>query len=140
MDLFLFQGLYIDLSFPKINNMSGKPFLLLLSLSIFACSRENKTVTDGAKARIDLMNQHDLDNLGKLYADSAQIESVGFDKIEIGPEGIKGVYTRYFESSPDLAYDITNMTMTLRCGPPSCLSAGRNTSCRCYRCSVEHGR
>ena len=36
---------------------------------------------------------------------------MGFEKIEIGPEGIKGVYTRYFESSPDLTYDITNITL-----------------------------
>ncbi len=53
--------------------MFRKFFMLLLSLSTLSCNK-NKEIELGAKARINLMSQLNLDALAKLYADSARIE------------------------------------------------------------------
>ncbi len=76
-----------------------------------SCSQPKDALEKIARSRIETMSQHDLDALGKLFADSARIESVGFDKPEIGPSGIRGAYTRYFASTPDLKYEITKITL-----------------------------
>jgi steroid delta-isomerase-like uncharacterized protein len=87
-----------------------KRSLLILVLSIVAaCSPSNDDLKTIVDAKIDAMNQHDLDALGKLYADSARVESVGFEKIETGPEGIRGAYKRYYASTPDLKFEINNI-------------------------------
>ncbi|HWA35189.1 MAG TPA: nuclear transport factor 2 family protein [Cyclobacteriaceae bacterium] len=60
--------------------------------------------------KFEAMNSHNLDALGNLYSDSARIQSLGFEPTEIGPAGIKGVYTRYFASTPDLKFEISRIT------------------------------
>lgn len=85
--------------------------ILFVMLLAMACTQPKKALQEIAKARIETLNNQNLEALGNLYADSAKIESVGFDKVEIGPAGIRGAYTRYFASSPDLKYEITRITL-----------------------------
>jgi steroid delta-isomerase-like uncharacterized protein len=61
--------------------------------------------------KFEAMNKHDLEALGNLYSDSAHIQSTGFEPTEIGPQGIKGVYTRYFASTPDLKFEVIRTTI-----------------------------
>ncbi len=79
---------------------------------MIACSEKAPQTRDAdiATSKLEAMNNHDLVALGKLYADSARIQSVGFEATELGPDGIQGVYKRYFASTPDLKFDVDRIT------------------------------
>jgi steroid delta-isomerase-like uncharacterized protein len=88
----------------------------ILTLVLIACG-EKPTMPGEEEKQIALlkiaaMNQHDLEGIGKFYADSARIQSTGFEPTEIGPSGIQGVYKRYFTSTPDLRFEISRITTT----------------------------
>lgn len=97
-----------------------KPIHILAIVLVASCSSKNSG--DAAKLpaaletivlkKMESMNAHDLDAIGKFYADSAKIQSLGFELTEIGPEGVKGVYNRYFASTPDLKFEVTRMIVT----------------------------
>ena len=90
--------------------------LLLLTVTI-SCKQSNPAAETKedlekiARSKIKVMNDHDLDALGKFYADSAKIASTGYPNVETGPAGARGVYSRYFATSPDLRYEITNLNI-----------------------------
>ncbi len=89
-------------------------FVTALLFVTFSCGKQRVETGSIAIAnmKIDAMNKHDLEALGNLYSDSARIQSVGFETTEIGPPGIRGVYKRYFASTPDLKFEVTKMTTT----------------------------
>jgi steroid delta-isomerase-like uncharacterized protein len=92
--------------------MYHKILLLFSVWLIAACHPSTGELQKIATDKIEAMNRHDLGALGKLYADSATIESIGFEKIEIGPAGIQNAYTRYFSSTPDLKFEVTKLTLS----------------------------
>lgn len=70
-----------------------------------------KEMRSGVTALFAALNGHNLENIGRCYSDSARIESVNWEGSENGPAGVRKVYARYFASSPDLKYTITNITI-----------------------------
>ncbi len=54
------------------------------------------------------LNSHDIKTLASEYADDAQIFSPNWEGAKVGPAGIMEAYTRYYKTTPDLAYTITN--------------------------------
>lgn len=55
------------------------------------------------------LEAHDIKAIAKGYADDAQAYSPNWEGAKTGSAGITEVYTRYFSSTPDLAYKVTNV-------------------------------
>ncbi len=55
------------------------------------------------------MNSHDVKALAQEYSLDAQLFSVNWEGAKIGPAGVTEAYTRYFATSPDMVYVITNI-------------------------------
>jgi steroid delta-isomerase-like uncharacterized protein len=85
--------------------------VVIATLVGVGCSTTNSELQTIAQKRFDAMQAHDLEAMGALYADSAKVESTGFDKPAIGPEAVKENYRRYFTSSPDLTYALERITV-----------------------------
>lgn len=64
--------------------------------------------TDLISEHFKLLNSHNIQGLASEYADDAQIFSPNWEGAKIGPSGISEVYTRYYKTTPDLVYTITN--------------------------------
>lgn len=52
---------------------------------------------------------HDLKAIAAGYSDSAKVYSPNREGAKTGSAGITEVYSRYFTSTPDLSYKITNI-------------------------------
>ena len=78
--------------------------ILLLSSGLAAYGQSADLVTEHFTA----LNSHDIKMLAGQYADSAQVFSPNWEGAKIGPGGIMAAYTRYYKSTPDLTYTITN--------------------------------
>ncbi|OCX53638.1 hypothetical protein BEL04_04915 [Mucilaginibacter sp. PPCGB 2223] len=57
----------------------------------------------------EALNKHDLVELAKDYAGNAKVRSASWDGNHIGPEAVTEAYARYFHTSPDLKYTITDV-------------------------------
>jgi steroid delta-isomerase-like uncharacterized protein len=80
-----------------------------LLIVFYSCSNSNHAALEKiAHDRIDFMSKHDPKGLSTLYTDNAEVASVGFPEPAIGPAGVIDKYTRYFKSTPDLSYKVTN--------------------------------
>jgi steroid delta-isomerase-like uncharacterized protein len=55
------------------------------------------------------LTKHDVKAIASGYDDSAKVYSPNWDGAKRGPSGVTEVYTRYFTSTPDLFYKITNI-------------------------------
>lgn len=55
-----------------------------------------------------LLNSHDVNGLANEYAIDAMIYSPNWEGPKVGPSGITEVYNRYYKTTPDLAYTVTN--------------------------------
>jgi steroid delta-isomerase-like uncharacterized protein len=87
-------------------------FICLLVLSFSACKQKAKPVSpfiDLVNKKFEAMNRHDTNAIAKLYDENALIQSPNMEKTEIGPNGIRAVYRRYFTTSPDMVYTITRV-------------------------------
>jgi len=85
----------------------------LLAIVFFACAgnlaiAQSNLIEEHYKA----INAHDVKTVALGYAADAQIFSPNWEGAEKGIEGATGVYTRYFKSTPDLAYTVTNTVST----------------------------
>ncbi|MFI5161528.1 MAG: nuclear transport factor 2 family protein [Sphingobacteriales bacterium] len=54
------------------------------------------------------INAHDVKTIAAEYTTDAQLFSPNWEGAEKGIEGATGVFTRYFKSTPDLIYTVTN--------------------------------
>lgn len=54
------------------------------------------------------INAHDVKTLVSEYTADAQLISPNWEGTKVGADGVTDVYTRYFKSTPDLAYTLTN--------------------------------
>ena len=81
---------------------------LVLALLI-ACgggfAQTPKLIYDHFKALI----AHDVKSIAAEYSDDAQILSPNWEGAKVGTAGITEVYSRYFSSTPDLAYKVVNV-------------------------------
>lgn len=57
----------------------------------------------------DAMVKHDVKAIASGYADTAKVFSPNWEGAKIGPAGLTETYSRYFASTPDLAYKITHI-------------------------------
>lgn len=80
-------------------------FCLLSGLTAGAYGQTPQLIDDHFKA---LMN-HDIKAIAAAYADDAQVFSPNWEGAKAGVAGITEVYSRYFSSTPDLAYKIVNI-------------------------------
>lgn len=82
----------------------------LVVIIVTAASRaQNNIAQQIVQHHFEALNSHNLDELTKDYASDAKIRSASWDGNNIGPSAIKDAYTRYFHTSPDLKYTITDM-------------------------------
>jgi len=56
-----------------------------------------------------LLNSHDIKGLADEYAADAMIYSPNWEGAKIGPAGITEIYSRYYKTTPDLAYTVTEV-------------------------------
>jgi steroid delta-isomerase-like uncharacterized protein len=68
--------------------------------------------TDLISEHFKLLNNHDIKGLANEYAIDAMVYSPNWDGPKIGPSGMTDVYTRYYKTTPDLAYTVTNTIKT----------------------------
>jgi len=81
---------------------------LLIFLVISAHFVKAQT-TDLISEHFKLLNSHDIKGLTGEYAIDALIYSPNWEGARIGPAGITEVYSRYYKTTPDLAYKVTNI-------------------------------
>lgn len=55
------------------------------------------------------INDHNLNAVSATYSPDAQILSPNWEGAKTGADGINEVYSRYFKSTPDLAYTVSNV-------------------------------
>ena len=65
-----------------------------------------------AQTWLAALNRHDTLALSALYADSAKVFSPNWEGAQTGPPGIRGVYRRYFTSTPDLQHRLIHLIVT----------------------------
>ena len=84
-----------------------KYFLIAFSFSgiNMAHGQSSKLIDDHFKALIS----HDVKAIAAGYADSAKVFSPNWEGAKTGPAGITEVYSRYFSSTPDLNYHVTQI-------------------------------
>jgi len=64
--------------------------------------------TDLIGEHFKLLNSHDIKGLANEYAIDAMIYSPNWEGPKIGPSGVSEVYSRYYKTTPDLDYTVTN--------------------------------
>ncbi|MDP9046616.1 MAG: nuclear transport factor 2 family protein, partial [Bacteroidota bacterium] len=55
------------------------------------------------------MRNHDVKAITSGYADDAQVYSPNWEGAKTGSAGITEVYSRYFKSTPDLSYKVSQI-------------------------------
>jgi steroid delta-isomerase-like uncharacterized protein len=83
-----------------------RTLLCALALIVIAncASAQSNIIEEHYKA----INAHDVQSIASGYAADAQLFSPNWEGAEKGVEGATGVFTRYFKSTPDLAYTVSN--------------------------------
>jgi steroid delta-isomerase-like uncharacterized protein len=81
----------------------------ILAVLLIAFRSPSVTSQQIVKHHFEALNRHDLAELVKDYASDAKIRSASWDGNHIGPQAITDAYTRYFHTSPDLKYTITDV-------------------------------
>lgn len=64
--------------------------------------------TDLISEHFKLLNSHDIKGLANEYAIDAMIYSPNWEGPKVGPTGVTEIYGRYYKTTPDLAYSVTN--------------------------------
>jgi steroid delta-isomerase-like uncharacterized protein len=77
--------------------------ILLVCIGNFALAQSNVI-----EAHYKAINAHDAQTVASGYTEDAQLFSPNWEGAEKGIEGAKGVFSRYFKSTPDLSYTVTN--------------------------------
>ncbi|MDO3628148.1 nuclear transport factor 2 family protein [Mucilaginibacter sp. BT774] len=81
-----------------------KTILILMFLSQFVQAQTTDLISEHFK----LLNSHNIQALASEYTDDAEIFSPNWQGAKIGPAGITEVYSRYYKTTPDLTYTVTN--------------------------------
>jgi steroid delta-isomerase-like uncharacterized protein len=104
----------------KIRQM--EKFTVTIHRSFFLCvgifmlhsanSQSEKITKNIAIKWIAFVNKHDSASVAMLYSDNGQMKSPNWEGTKEGVEEIRGVYSRYFTSTPDLQYNINTIIST----------------------------
>jgi len=78
--------------------------VLILGIQKAYCQAPS-VIDDHFKALVN----HDVKAIANGYSDDAQVFSPNWEGPKTGIAGLTEVYTRYFSSTPDLAYKVTNI-------------------------------
>jgi steroid delta-isomerase-like uncharacterized protein len=81
----------------------------LIIFWVFSLQSAKAQTTDLITEHFKLLNSHDIKGLADEYAIDAMIYSPNWEGAKIGPRGITEVYNRYYKTTPDLAYTVTNV-------------------------------
>jgi len=84
-------------------------YYYLIIFGLLSLQFANAQTTDLIGKHFKLLNNHDIKGLADEYAIDALIYSPNWEGAKIGPTGIAEVYSRYYKTTPDLAYTITNI-------------------------------
>ncbi len=84
---------------------------ITLLLTSFVYAGAGSDLAGIVTAKFNAMNKHDTGAIAQLYADSASVESPNWQGAIKGPAAVRDAYARYFQSSPDLRYSITNLVV-----------------------------
>lgn len=87
-------------------------FCGLLTLSSTARAQTSAASARIARSWLDDLNRRDTLALAALYADTARVYSPNWEGAETGPPGVRGIYRRYFSSTPDLQHEMTHLIAT----------------------------
>ncbi|MBS1531361.1 MAG: nuclear transport factor 2 family protein [Bacteroidetes bacterium] len=79
-------------------------FAAMLALTVNVALAQSNLIDEHYKA----INAHDVKTIASEYAVDAQIFSPNWEGAKNGAEGATEVYSRYFKSTPNLVYTITN--------------------------------
>jgi steroid delta-isomerase-like uncharacterized protein len=79
-------------------------FVMFLAMPVNFALAQSNLIEEHYKA----INAHNVKTIASEYADDAQIFSPNWEGAEKGIDGATNVFTRYFKSTPDLAYTVTN--------------------------------
>src|SRR5258708_5898547 len=90
--------------YSKIRPFVFCSIVILLTCSQSTYAQSSNIIDDHFKA----LAQHDVKAIANGYADDAQLFSPNWEGPKLGLTGITEVYTRYFASTPDLTYKVTN--------------------------------
>jgi len=83
-------------------------YCTLIIFWVLSVQATKAQTTDLIGEHFKLLNSHDIKGLANEYAIDAMIYSPNWEGPKIGPSGITEVYGRYYKTTPDLAYTITN--------------------------------
>jgi len=85
----------------------NKYLLITVLSSCFTAGycQSSKTIDDHFKA----LMAHDVKAIAAGYSDSAKVYSPNWEGAKTGQAGVTEVYSRYFSSTPDLTYKVTNV-------------------------------
>jgi steroid delta-isomerase-like uncharacterized protein len=83
--------------------------IILLMMVLGLCNRAYCQTSKIINDHFTALKNHDVKAVAAGYADDAQVFSPNWEGAKNGPAGLTEVYTRYFSSTPDLVYNITNV-------------------------------
>jgi steroid delta-isomerase-like uncharacterized protein len=89
----------------------------LLSITIItsSCYGQEKSSSSDIKklaiAWIETLNKHDTDALALFYDEHVQVESPNWEGVQTGRAMAKQTYSRYFSSTPDLKFELSNLVV-----------------------------
>lgn len=87
-----------------------KAFLLCLVIGVFTGLTKPVFAQSGAiEAHYKAINDHDVKAIAAGYTADAAVSSPNWEGAKAGPDSIAVVFKRYFSSTPDLAYTVTNV-------------------------------
>jgi len=89
-----------------MDHFMNKSLLVLAIAGAFssAAMAQSNVIEEHYKA----INAHDAQTVADGYGADAQLFSPNWEGAEKGVDGAKGVFARYFKSTPDLAYTVNN--------------------------------
>ena len=89
--------------------------LLLFVQAAGNCYSQGNSAMENKKlvmSWIQAINKHDTNAIGAYYDDRAQLESPNWEGTKTGKQAAMEIYGRYFLSTPDLRYELSNLIIT----------------------------
>jgi len=91
-------------------------YLLNVGIStVHVYAQQKSSIDDNRKmgsSWIQAMNRHDTAAISVFYDDRIQLESPNWEGTKTGKSELTEIYRRYFSSTPDLRYEVSNLIAT----------------------------
>ncbi|WP_295667991.1 nuclear transport factor 2 family protein [uncultured Mucilaginibacter sp.] len=92
--------------------MKSKPFIITALILLTAADYTYSQSAGLIATHFEALTKHDVKAIAAGYTDSANVYSPNWEGAKTGHAGIIEVYTRYFASTPDLAYKVNHIIYT----------------------------